>query len=216
LPSRLRQLLRSSRRDSTFAGSAGYWEDRYAEGGDSGAGSYGHSAREKADFLNRFVAEHDVVSVIELGCGDGNQLALCEYQSYLGLDVSETAVERCRARFADDPTKSFRLVSEVGSERADLALSLDVIYHLVEDAVFDDHMRRLFSYGQRFVVVYSSNTTGGSVLERAHVRHRRFTDWVAASAPSWSAIVSPGSNAEHREAAFYAFAFVPGQDAARR
>ena len=56
--------------------SARYWEDRYADGGNSGDGSQGLNAQFKADFLNAFVKEPKVMNVIEYGCGDGRQLQL--------------------------------------------------------------------------------------------------------------------------------------------
>jgi len=193
-------------RQSFRGGSAGYWQDRYAGGGDSGAGSYGGSATRKADYLNRFVAEHGVSSVLELGCGDGNQLSLARYPRYVGYDVSENAVDLCRRRFAGDPTKSFQLVSELGDEHADLALSLDVVYHLVEDAVFDQHMRDLFAAADRFAIVFASNTDKRSIFDRPHVRHRRFTDWVESSASEWELYEPSQVGRSHRGAEFYAYA----------
>ena len=95
--------------------------------------------------------------MIEFGCGDGNQLSLVRYPRYLGLDVSPHAVELCRERFSGDHTKEFRVLGEYAGETADLALSLDVLYHLVEDEVFDAHMRTLFAAGERFVIVFSTN-----------------------------------------------------------
>ncbi len=77
-----------------FTGSASFWERNYQRGGTSGGGSYGELACGKADFLNAFVREHAVESVIEFGCGDGNQLSLAQYPSYIGLDVSRSAIER--------------------------------------------------------------------------------------------------------------------------
>lgn len=74
-----------------FGGSREYWEARYSQDGDSGSGSIGRLARFKAEFLNSFVLEHDVGSVIEFGCGDGRQLQLAEYPRYIGLDVSRVA-----------------------------------------------------------------------------------------------------------------------------
>ena len=68
---RLAALRHRLRRPDPFTGSAIYWEQRYAGGGTSGAGSYGAAGRLKAEFLNAFVREHEVQSVIELGCGDG-------------------------------------------------------------------------------------------------------------------------------------------------
>ncbi|GAJ08100.1 unnamed protein product, partial [marine sediment metagenome] len=57
-----------------FSGSREYWESRYAGGGTSGAGSYGKPAEFKAQVLNSFVKDNGISSVIEFGCGDGNQL----------------------------------------------------------------------------------------------------------------------------------------------
>jgi len=54
--------------------SGSYWEDRYATGDDSGLGSYDELARYKAQIINEFVREKQVDSVVDFGCGDGNQL----------------------------------------------------------------------------------------------------------------------------------------------
>ncbi len=92
-----------------FSCSREYWESRYAGGGTSGAGSYGKLAEFKAQVLNSFVKDNGVSSVVEFGCGDGNQIALADYPAYIGLDVSKTAIEMCKERFGDDKTKSFFL-----------------------------------------------------------------------------------------------------------
>lgn len=176
----------------TFRGSRNYWEDRYSSGRNSGAGSYGQLAEFKAEFINAFVKEHGVQSVIEFGSGDGNQLELAEYPRYLGLDVSRTAIEGCQQRFADDDTKGFYLYdSTVFTDtqclfRAQLALSLDVIYHLVEERVFTSYLENLFDAAERFVIVYSSNHD--ETPASPHVRHRHFSQWVAEHRPDWELI----------------------------
>jgi SAM-dependent methyltransferase len=83
---------------SAFPGVAPYWETRYAQGGTSGAGSAGRLAPFKAEVLNAFVEQHGVNTVFELGCGDGTQLTPARYPSYVGVDVSPTAVDLCRRR----------------------------------------------------------------------------------------------------------------------
>ena len=123
--------------------------------------------------------------VIEFGCGDGNQLALANYPEYLGFDVSETAIRQCRESFANDASRSFRLMQDYAGETAELSLSLDVIYHLVEDGVFEDYMRTLFAAAERFVIVYSSDSDENPRLQSPHVRHRRFSDWIARERPDW-------------------------------
>lgn len=171
-----------------FPGSRKYWEDRYATGGNSGAGSYNKLAVFKAEVINQFVSDHDVQSVIEFGCGDGNQLRLAEYPSYTGFDVSETAIDICRRKFSSCADKIFRRMSEYKGEMADLTLSLDVIYHLVEDEIFHDYMKALFRSAKRYVIIYSSNTDQNAICQCAHVKHREFTRWVDEHAPDWSMI----------------------------
>lgn len=170
--------------ENPFDTSATYWENRYRSGGNSGAGSYNRLAEFKAEVLNDFVAANAIKSVIEFGSGDGAQLELADYPSYVGVDVSPAALEATRANFRNDPTKQFIHTSEVKeSDRADAALSLDVIYHLVEDDVFDSYMRSLFNAANRYVIVYSSNVDEPG--PSPHVRHREFTKWIKANRPDF-------------------------------
>jgi SAM-dependent methyltransferase len=161
----------------SFRSSADYWERRYAGGRNSGAGSYGRLAQFKADFLNSFVSEHSIGSVIEMGSGDGAQLELANYPQYVGIDISPTVVAQARQRFAHDPSIKFLHTSEVTFEtRAELAVSLDVIYHLVEDDVFETYINQLFDIADLWVIIYSSDNDEHSPAP--HVRHRNFTKWV--------------------------------------
>lgn len=181
-----RWLRRQGVADSGFSGSAAYWEQRYAQGGDSGAGSYGKFATFKARVLNQLFVDEELHSVVEFGCGDGHQLGLLRIDRYVGVDISAQAVARCRAAFAGDATKRFVLDAEYRPEPTDCALSLDVIYHLVEDEAYHAYMERLFGAAWRRVVVYSSNRDADPLTDGAHIRHRQFTRWVAANAPGWT------------------------------
>jgi SAM-dependent methyltransferase len=196
-----------------FRTSSEYWEKRYVKGGNSGVGSYGRLANFKAEFLNNFVEQHRIKSVIEYGCGDGSQLELARYPSYTGIDVSPKAVEICRALFATDRSKRFLHTDTVKTPMvSDLALSLDVVYHLVEDSAFENYMHRLFDSAQRFVIIYSSNLNDATPTR--HVRHRHFTSWVEQYKPQWyvSAHVPnvypyhPASPGDTSLADFYVFA----------
>ena len=171
---------------ATAMGSKSYWDQRYRCGGDSGPGSGGRLAVFKANFLNRLVSEQAVGSVLELGCGDGRQLALAEYRDYVGVDVSATAVAMCRDRFADDASKRFLLAGTEPIPCADLALSIDVIFHLVEDEVFEQHMRSLFEHARRLVVLYASDRD--EATQEPHVRHRAVSAWVDRHARAWERI----------------------------
>lgn len=168
-----------------FTNSEDYWIKRYEYGGNSGPGSYNKLAKFKADIINNFVQEHSIPTVIEYGCGDGNQLKLAEYQSYLGFDVSPKAIDLCRRTFADDKSKTFKSMNDFQMETAYLTLSLDVIYHLIEDDVYSAYMNRLFSSAKRFVIIYSSNFNSKPSSTTPHVRHRSVTSYVETNQPNW-------------------------------
>lgn len=140
----------------------------------------------KARTINDFVTEQSIQSVLEFGCGDGNQLTLANYPQYCGLDVSDTAIAACRERFSHDASKRFELLKEYSDETAELVLSLDVIYHLVEDRIYEAHMRNIFSAATRFVIIYSSNSSHVEDDKASpHVQHRHFTPWVDQHAADW-------------------------------
>lgn len=151
-------------------------------------GSYTIFAEFKAEILNTFVSDNLVLTVIEFGCGDGNQLRLANYPKYLGFDVSEDAIAMCRESFESDPRYSFKLMSEYSGEKSDLSLSLDVIFHLVEDDVFEEYMYVLFKAANRYVIIYSSNSNNNKGYEGTHVWHRQFTDWVHVNLPEWELV----------------------------
>jgi SAM-dependent methyltransferase len=186
---KLYRLVVPSQNQVRLESSAQYWEDRYGRGGNSGSGSYGRLALFKAEIINKFISDNDIHTVVEFGCGDGAQLKHADYQHYTGVDVSWRAVELCRANFSHDPSKEFFHISEpeANTTRAELALSLDVIYHLVEDDVYHAYMWRLVRAASRFVCIYSSNFE--SEGPEPHIRHRCFLDWMASNAPSWHLIL---------------------------
>jgi len=168
-----------------FSGSREYWIQRYSSGGNSGLGSCGKLARFKARVINDFVKEYRISTVIDFGCGDGGQLRWAEFPAYTGFDVSPEALSVCRQLFHKDKSKKFKLMDEYCGENAELILSLDVIYHLVEEEVFHAYMGRLFDSSTRFVIIYSTNTSVNRGQHASHVKHREFTTWVDENRPQW-------------------------------
>lgn len=171
-------------RHARYPGSMRYWEKRYAAGGTSGAGSAGRLADYKAGWLNAFVRENGVRSVVEFGCGDGQQLLQMNFPAYLGLDVAPAAVARCRTLFAGDPSKQFALYEPLcfdpAGTQADLAISLEVVFHLTEDALYHLYMQHLFASARRWVVIFSSDDQDASGTMFPHFRSRHFTPDVPA------------------------------------
>jgi hypothetical protein len=186
-----------------FRNSSAYWQRRYQRGETSGAGSYGRFAAYKAEVLNGFVEAHGVRKVAELGCGDGNQLKQFKFAQYLGVDVSAAAVDKCRIMYRDDPTRRFLVHTGADAIEAirqfgpELMISLDVIFHLVEDRVFEAHIASLFDVSSRYVIVYSTNFD--KRYDSLHQVDRRFTDYVEKTIGGWrlvDVLANPHKGAE--------------------
>ncbi len=161
--------------------SASYWDNRYLSGATSGAGSYGRLAEYKAAVINGVIEANSIAHVADFGCGDGHLLSLLRPPAYTGLDVSETVIARCTSRF---PNRAFLPMARAADlQPADLCLSIDVIFHLVEDDVFARYMDALFARASRLVLIYASNIDRD--WPSPHVRHRRFSDHVAKRFPGW-------------------------------
>lgn len=173
----------TTRAEKGFSSSA-YWTNRYKQGRNSGAGSYGRLAEYKATYINDLVKTKNIGSVIEFGSGDGNQASMFAFPNYTGIDVSAQTVLACRARFADRPGWSFQDADAFVGQMHDLAMSLDVIYHLIEDDVFDRYMHRLFDSADRFALIYASDHDAETTAP--HVRHRNYSDWIARNRPEWT------------------------------
>jgi hypothetical protein len=88
---------------------------------------------------------------------------------------------RCRQVFENNEKEEFRLMKEFSGGTAQLRLSLDVIYYLIEDEIFDSYMEILFNSSERLVIIYSSNTDTNPRGQVDHVKNRNFTKWVEAN-----------------------------------
>ena len=121
---------------------------------------------------------------MEFGSGDGSQLQLTRFPLYVGVDVSRTAVENTRQRYADEPSKTFIHVDELNSAapggahavaRCRVPLGGGSRLRTVHVAVIDA--------ATRYVIVYSSNDDRAP--DSVHVRHRKFAQWVENTRPDF-------------------------------
>lgn len=173
-----------------------YWEQRYKSGRTSGAGSYNRLANYKSKVLTRFLENYNIASAVELGCGDGAQLGLIDYPQYLGLDISKTAIEICEKRFVGRSNVSFmHYIPEkfdvLKNSGFDLALSLDVIYHLSNDETYNKYLEHLFAISSKFVIIYSNSQefyTKGVNENAEYVRFRDFISDIRIRFPEWGLI----------------------------
>jgi SAM-dependent methyltransferase len=114
----------------------------------------------------------DVRTILDVGCGAGDTLALLartgRYE-LAGTDVSAEALELARARAPGARLEPLDIEREVLPETFDLVLSVQVVEHLVDDVAALSHMARMASK-----YVYTSTVAGRMrPSERAigHVRN---------------------------------------------
>lgn len=158
-----------------------YWDNRYTTGSTSGAGSYGEESKVKADYVNNAIKENQIKTLLELGCGDGNQLSMFEIEKYIGLDISPRIITKCKEKFAEDKTKIFR-VYDINTtelkEDYDMIISLDVIFHLVIEEAFKNYMGILFN-DSNYVLIYTMRNIKENQIKHApHVKFRDINAWV--------------------------------------
>ena len=170
--------------------SSEFWNNLYINKGNSGTGSYNRLAEFKAEIVNRFISEKAIQTVGEIGCGDGNQLSLIHYPNYVGIDVSEVIIKKDREKFRDFQNYSFfhsLTEREKYIHRSfDMTISMDVIFHLLEDDVFTAYIDDLFNLADKYVVIYSSNHE--EYTPWPEYRHRNFTGYVSVYHPEWELI----------------------------
>lgn len=164
---------------------AAYWEQRYRDGRSSGAGSEGEEGAYKAQFVSGFISFWGINRVIDWGCGDGQVLAQIELNcaEYVGIDVSPTAVSRLGLKYLDDPNMFFSTPSQFHPDPGDLALSMDVLFHLVSPLEYYDYMHDLFRSSEYYVIIYS--TDYNEPYTGNHVRRRHFTTDIKRWFPEW-------------------------------
>jgi hypothetical protein len=194
---------------------AHYWESRYRAGGTSGSGSVSQLAKYKAEFLNSFMRDHELSSATELGCGDGDQLAQFQFKSYIGLDIAPTAISWCQKRFQGDHAKRFAVYEPgmvgLSTYRSDVALSLDVLYHLVEDELFEAYLKDLFNLGSKYVIIYACDRDDDQLPPAAyHLKWRRFTPFIAQTFHDWKFVTNepnpfPAEKFGHQDGSYASF-----------
>jgi len=109
-----------------------YWEERYANGQNSGSGSYGDNAVFKSSIINRVIDEYGCSNMVEFGCGDGNQMTLFKNIPYMGYDISPTIIAKNIVKYKHLTHAKFEVMDMNGiyDKCFDLSICVDVLFHL--------------------------------------------------------------------------------------
>jgi len=161
-----------------FFDSQKYWEERYANWWNSWEWSYAKMAEYKAQIINDIIKRYKIKSIIELWCWDWNNLQYYDKVNYTWFDISKKAIENCIDRYLEDKNKSFLYYEpkffKSGWLQKEMVVSLEVIFHLVEDSIYRKYMTDLFNTSSKYVVIFSSNHDNNK-NSAIHVKHREFT-----------------------------------------
>ncbi len=120
----------------------GVFDDIYEKnhwGFGSGHGSLPEVTQSYRQFLESFIRENNIGTVVDVGCGDWQFSRLIDWgeATYLGVDVVDTVVQTNQQRFATERI-SFKTI-QPGSNDAipsgDLLIIKDVLQHLPDDDV---------------------------------------------------------------------------------
>ena len=155
-----------------------YWEERYKHGGNSGSGSYDKDAEFKSMMINEYISKYNIKTICDFGCGDGNQISfLLGFELYHGYDISEFIIEKNIINFKNN-NNMFFYKNIIDLPESDLCISLDVLYHILDDVDFEDYLTNLFKKSKKYVLIYSTNRNNTSDDNAPHCYHRIFTDWI--------------------------------------
>ena len=154
-----------------------YWENRYRNGGNSGEGSYNEYARHKADIVNSLINKLNIKKISDYGCGDGNQISLFEgFKEYHGYDISPYIVGKCTEKYKNRTDMYFHY-DKNELPKSDLSLSLDVIYHIMDDNVLENYLTFMFNNSDKYVLIFSSNHDDNEENKARDIMvHRIITD----------------------------------------
>jgi len=113
-----------------------YLEKMWGEGPEafySGPGSNEEASAPYADFVIRFIADHHIRSVVDLGCGDfrvGRMIAASGI-NFTGVDVVQPLIDENNRRFANETTRFQCLdIATDNLPDGDLCLIREVFQHI--------------------------------------------------------------------------------------
>ena len=131
----------------------GFWEKRYAEGGDSGKGSRGRRRRELWRIIDETIPE--LKEVLDLGCGDLMLWGDRRPEIYVGVDKSPTIIDRNRELW---PGRTF-FVGDIANLRDKRGISFEtvflvaVLYHVELDEDYVAILENACRFSSRYIVI---------------------------------------------------------------
>jgi hypothetical protein len=130
-----------------------FWNRRYERAGISGKGSRGKERLWRWNLIDKYIS--DLSEVIDVGCGD---LAFWKGRScpdYLGIDISNTIIERNKQLKPD--WKFINASSDLRIEglKKDNVFCLGLLFHLLNEGEYIKTIENLCYYSKKNIVIYT-------------------------------------------------------------
>lgn len=107
-------------------------------GNGSGEGSARKHTRGYVEFLQKFLRDHQIRSVVDMGCGDWQFSQFIDWTGihYRGFDLVQSVVQTNQRRFAKPGVEFHRYAGDFTElPDADLLIAKDVLQHLSHDNI---------------------------------------------------------------------------------
>jgi len=133
---------------------------------------HGPVHRHSTEDLLRTIASLNVRTILDVGCGSGDNLvalALEKQYALTGVDVSEEALAITRRRVPDAELSVLDVQRDVLSRKFDLVTSLQVVEHLLDDVSAIRNMGRMTS--RYLLVATMQGRMRRSELAIGHIRN---------------------------------------------
>ena len=130
-----------------------FWKSRYELGDNSGSGSRGDLLNFKTEFINNFIKENDIKTVLDFGHGDLYVAREINAEDYTGIDI-----------FDVEDNEGLNLINckfdEYDGESADLVMCLDVVYHILEEEqeYMRDSLDKMMEKADKFLMIYAHDS----------------------------------------------------------
>jgi len=162
-----------------------YWNERFKLRKNVGWGSHPKSNwyKQKKDAVRRVLDKDNVLKVLDICCGDCKFIAeLPQFQNnsieYVGIEPTKSIYNQITKEF---PDKTFlnitipELIKTTMNEEFDLIICYDMLFHLVDDKLYDDFIKWMFNRKTKFVIVsYSDVPEKIQKSEAGHYIPRNF------------------------------------------
>ncbi len=125
----------------------------------SGSGSRGELALFKASFINDFIKEKNIKSIIDFGCGDLYNASLFEVKEYLGIDIVDHQIPH-KVLAKSFKTTVARFDEIKIKKNSDLVICLDVLYHILKDELeyLKNTLEKIFQTSNKYIIIYAQDS----------------------------------------------------------